>query len=244
MLARFEQEIAMFRDARIGMRRSVAFWWLLALAAAATLLIAQAAGAGPPSLPTGAAAKSISTSDSPESADKAPQAATAKGNEDEDEDERPVIKTNAEWKKLLTRKQYRVARQGETEPPFKGKYWKNKEPGSYRCVCCDAELFSSQAKFESGTGWPSFWAPTKDKRLQARQDYSDGSLRVEVLCTRCGAHLGHVFSDGPPPTGLRFCINSASLNFAAAEHFMTDEDQQASGTIIPVGKNRRSAPRH
>src|SRR5690242_6404192 len=128
----------MFRDARIGMRRSVAFWWLLALAAAATLLIAQAAGAGPPSLPTGAAAKSIPTSGSPESPDKASLAATAKGNENEDE--RPVTKSHAEWKKLLTRKQYRVARQGETEPPFKGKDWKNKEPGSYRCVCCDAEL--------------------------------------------------------------------------------------------------------
>lgn len=231
----------MFRDARIGMRRSVAFWWLLALAAAATLLIAQAAGAAPPRLATGAAAKSIPTSDSQDSADKASLAATAKGNEDEDEP--PVIKSDAEWKKLLTRKQYRVARQGETEPPFKGKFWKTKEPGSYRCVCCDAELFSSQAKFESGTGWPSFWAPTKDKRLQARQDYSDGSLRVEVLCTRCGAHLGHLFSDGPPPTGLRFCINSASLNFEAAEHSMTDEDQEASGTVIPVAKNRRTASR-
>jgi len=202
----------MLRGTRIGYRKSSALWWLVALAAVVLLLIARAAGAKPKRAesPAGAGAKPAAAP--VEKGSEASAQDQAKPESDDDsEDETRVDKTEAEWKQLLTRKQYRVARQGETELPFKGKYWKSKKPGTYRCVCCNAAVFSSEAKFESGTGWPSFWAPVKEKRLVSRQDYSDGSLRIEVLCARCDAHLGHVFADGPPPTGLRYCINSESL---------------------------------
>jgi peptide-methionine (R)-S-oxide reductase len=122
-------------------------------------------------------------------------------------------KTDAEWKKELTSEQYQVARECGTEPPFTGKYWDLHDDGTYHCVCCDAKLFSSGTKFESGSGWPSFYAPLDEKNLKMIDDVSHGMRRTEVQCAHCGAHLGHVFPDGPNPTGLRFCINSASLNF-------------------------------
>ncbi len=122
-------------------------------------------------------------------------------------------KTDAEWKKELTSEQYQVARECGTEPPFTGKYWDLHDDGTYHCVCCDAKLFSSGTKFESGSGWPSFYAPLDEKNLKIIDDVSHGMRRTEVQCAHCGAHLGHVFPDGPNPTGLRFCINSASLNF-------------------------------
>jgi peptide-methionine (R)-S-oxide reductase len=123
------------------------------------------------------------------------------------------MKTDDEWRKQLTPEQYQVARQCGTEPPFTGKYWNLHDDGTYHCVCCDAKLFSSGTKFESGSGWPSFYAPLDEKNLKTIDDVSHGMRRTEVQCAQFGAHLGHVFPDGPRPTGLRFCINSASLNF-------------------------------
>ncbi|MBI3773400.1 MAG: peptide-methionine (R)-S-oxide reductase MsrB [Gammaproteobacteria bacterium] len=126
--------------------------------------------------------------------------------------------SDRDWKAELTSEQYYVTRQCGTEPPFSGEYYNHKAEGTYRCVCCGAPLFASTQKYDSGSGWPSFWAPTDKSRVEERPDLSHGMKRTEIRCAACEAHLGHVFNDGPAPTGQRYCVNSLALRF-------TDKDR-------------------
>lgn len=128
-----------------------------------------------------------------------------------------IEKSEEQWRRELTPEQYRVTREQGTERPFTGEYWDTTTPGTYRCVGCGEPLYASETKFDAGCGWPSFWAPVDESVIDTQADHSFGRLRTEVHCRRCGAHLGHVFPDGPEPTGLRHCINSASLRLEPKE---------------------------
>ncbi|GAC1429783.1 MAG: peptide-methionine (R)-S-oxide reductase MsrB [Terriglobales bacterium] len=146
-----------------------------------------------------------------------------------------IKKTDEEWKRELSPEQFQVARKAGTEPAFTGKYWNTKDKGTYTCACCGQPLFTSETKFDSGTGWPSFWKPVSEGAVEEETDSSYGMVRTEARCSRCEAHLGHVFNDGPRPSGLRYCMNSASLNLKLGE---SQQATSSEGSSREVGSKK------
>jgi peptide-methionine (R)-S-oxide reductase len=210
---------------------------------ALTGLLAVALGGAPPkSAPTkGKKGEDTAAEKSPGASEKAREE-DGDAKSDGDDEPKKVVKTDAEWKKILTPLQFRVTRKKATEVAGTGIYAKSKKDGIYRCVCCGQPLFDSKTKFESGTGWPSFYEPLNEKAVAYLDDTSDGTVRTEVECSRCDAHLGHVFSDGPKPTGMRFCMNSAALNFVSRDgHSARDaKSKDAHGKSVKKDKPEKS----